>query len=376
MPWPSASAADRVDRLVPEGLGDLSGQVGHGVTPLSSTPTRMLGIAVRRGSAPASAPTAWNCHSHGAPVAGSICAGERVVRGRGRGCAERDRLDIADPRVARRARARQAPTAARPPRRVAARAATRRREDPARRRAPAVDAALDSHAASSGVEPARRPPARRPSTSACAPGAASAGARTAAAPAPSVRSCPRARPGRRGAQAEASPATRPGASARSSHGQSNHAATRAARVSGENGARARSSRCASPRATTFDSISCAAIVTATSSGVRAPIWMPIGAWSRARSASPTPASRSRAVALGARLLAADRADEAGVRAQRELERGHVELEVVRHQADRRPRVDRRARRGTRRATRRTSSSASGKRSRVRNTLRGSQTVTR
>ena len=48
------------------------------------------------------------------------------------------------------------------------------------------------------------------------------------------------------------------------------------------------------RAITFDSISCAAIVTATSSGVRAPIWMPIGWCSRARSASPTPSSRSRA----------------------------------------------------------------------------------
>ena len=46
------------------------------------------------------------------------------------------------------------------------------------------------------------------------------------------------------------------------------------------------------RATTFDSMICVAIVTATSSGVRAPIWTPIGAWSRARSASPTPASRS------------------------------------------------------------------------------------
>ena len=106
------------------------------------------------------------------------------------------------------------------------------------------------------------------------------------------------------------------------------------------------------RATTFASISCAAIVTATSSGVRAPIWMPIGACSRAISASPIPCFAQPRRAVGARLLAADRADEAGVRRERELERRHVELEVVRHQADRRPRVDRAHARGTGRATRR------------------------
>src|SRR5205823_12332169 len=47
------------------------------------------------------------------------------------------------------------------------------------------------------------------------------------------------------------------------------------------------------------------------------------------------------VALGARLLAPDRADVAGVGGQRALERGHVELEVVGHHADGRTRVDRR-----------------------------------
>ena len=94
------------------------------------------------------------------------------------------------------------------------------------------------------------------------------------------------------------------------------------------------------RATTFASISCAAIVTATSSGVRAPIWMPIGAWSRARSAWPTPSSSSRAV-RSARVFSLPIAPmKPALEAEREPERRHVELEIVGHHADRRARVDR------------------------------------
>ena len=104
---------------------------------------------------------------------------------------------------------------------------------------------------------------------------------------------------------------------------------------------ARARRCAlAARATALASISCAAIETATSSGVRAPIGIPTGACRRTSSASPTPSSRSRAV-RSARVFSLPIAPmKPAVGAERELERGDVELEVVGHHADRRARVDR------------------------------------
>ena len=90
----------------------------------------------------------------------------------------------------------------------------------------------------------------------------------------------------------------------------------------------------------------AQIDTAVSSGVRAPMSSPIGARIRARPASSTPASRSRADAVGVGAPAAHGAEVADVGGEGGDDGRHVELVVVGEHADRVAGRERRRRPGS------------------------------
>ena len=87
------------------------------------------------------------------------------------------------------------------------------------------------------------------------------------------------------------------------------------------------------RATAVASTISAPIATATSSGERAPIARPIGAWIRPRPGVVDALGAQPLLAVGRRHLAAHRADVDGRRLERGDQGGDVELLVVREHAD-------------------------------------------